>query len=380
MKKLKKLLIVLFSFAVVIVIVSSAFLSKHFNQVQHITKSVVKSKIVISSTATTAIPKIPVNNLWQSGKTQLGINLLCYVNSPQESLNQISKQANLDMNYIVGLNANSVSIDFPFYMKNGKASVVFAGNNTPTISQLGVIINAALKRGLRVTIRPLLDEADLGVGFWRGNIQPTNVKSWFNSYQQFLIPYAKLAQNYKVSTFIIGAELNSLVKNARWSTLVNNISQKYSYQIGYSDNWDTFHAGIQPSSISRIGVDSYFPVAVSSTATIQQLTNAWNKWWNTLPKNINISKTVIDEVGIAAQNGAYKEPYVLSIAGKPLNSKIQVNWFTAACNTVLKYHLAGIYFWDISLNESPKISSSVTSFVGQPGETEIRSCFSVLSS
>ena len=306
---------------------------------------------------------------------QLGIDLLWYIKNPKETIAQITKQAYSDMNYIVGIHANSVDINIPFFTKSSTADSVYSYSATPTPKELAIAIKIAEQDNLRVTIRPLLDETDLGVGNWRGNLNPSNISTWFISYEKFLRPYLIIAEKYKVSTFIVGVELTSLQSSDQWNKLISKVRKIFHGQLGYSENWDVFHTGKRTPNLARIGVDAYFAVKATPNATIAQLTKGWESWFNTIPASINKSQLVIDEVGIASQNGAYLLPYYSGNKKQSLNFLIQSNWFTAACLTVKNLHLGGIYYWDLFFNNNHQVNSLPTSFVRRPGAQAIKSCF-----
>ena len=319
-------------------------------------------------------PSLKIFHIVTQKTPQLGIDLLWYVKNPKETITQITKQAYYDMNYIVSLHANSVDINIPFFTKSSTSSLVYSNSATPTPKELAIAIKIAKQHNLRVTIRPLLDETDLGAGNWRGNIKPSNISEWFISYEKFLQPYLVTAEKYKIPTFILGVELSSLQSLGQWNKLILKVQKIFHGQLGYSENWDMFHTGKITPNLKRIGVDAYFPIKVTPNVSINNLTKGWEDWFNTIPVNINKSLLVIDEVGIASQNGAYLQP---SYTGndQPLNFLIQSNWFTAACTTVKNLHLGGIYYWDFFFNNSHQVNSFPTSFVGRPGAQAIKSCF-----
>jgi hypothetical protein len=321
-----------------------------------------------------------VDKPWRPGTPQLGVDLLWYEDWPPPSQTQIAQTAHADLSYLVGLNANSMSINFPFYTASATSSSVYAGDRTPTPAQLAVVVEAARRMKLRVTIRPLMDESDLGANNWRGTIAPRNVAAWFASYESFLRPYLVMANTHKVTTFIVGAELNSLSGASQWKHLLAQARKLFRGELAYSSNWDTFHDGGPNPPADSIGVDTYFPVSAGNHAPVRKLIADWNSWWNTLPSDVNQQETVIDEVGIAAVDGAYAAPYESGEPSQPLKLSIQSNWFRAACSVVKNRHLAGIYFWRLTFGGSLTVSTSPTSFVGRPAERVIRNCFAILAS
>jgi hypothetical protein len=85
-------------------------------------------------------------------------------------------------------------------------------------------------------------------------------------------------------------------------------------------------------------------------------------------------------VGIAAVDGAYREPWVWgSPKTEGMNPAIQVNWFTAACRAVEQTGLKGIYFWMVDSSTDPTqigpTTEGTAGFIGRPGEKAIKTCF-----
>jgi hypothetical protein len=97
-----------------------------------------------------------------------------------------------------------------------------------------------------------------------------------------------------------------------------------------------------------------------------------------LPPQHNPAKTIIDEVGIASQDGAYVIPYAYTIYKEPVDPAIQANWFSAACQVIQQFHIPGIYYWDLPFNETKASLAWATSWVGRPGAQSIKNCFAQL--
>jgi len=75
------------------------------------------------------------------------------------------------LDYTVSLGANSVGISFPIYTDGVRPTRVYTKDGTtPTPESLQALVKAAKARGLRVLIRPLLDEKNIATtpGAWRG--------------------------------------------------------------------------------------------------------------------------------------------------------------------------------------------------------------------
>jgi|GEM_PF-1050020 len=203
------------------------------------------------------------------------------------------------------LDANAVSIDFPFYMGTAtqvvgnqsvvnagvleaqQSSTIVAGLGTPSVQLLGGLVRLAEKDGLRVQLRPLrsqlnddttgvpFDNKIAGTGEWRGSINPTSPSTWFANYFQWLKPYLVMAKETGVSSFSIGAELTSMVSATPinntffpsnnmpahnylpyWQRLVQEAQAIFGPNLLYSASHLTYQTipGIQ------VGYDAYVPV------------------------------------------------------------------------------------------------------------------------
>src|SRR3981081_2819980 len=109
---------------------------------------------------------------------QHGIQVRWYDN-PAESDNAVRDQVARIVDYVAGMGANALAISFPFFTPGLHANDVSAAGPTPAPQRLRLLVDGATKRGLRVMLRPLLDEGSLTPG-WRGSIEPENRNQWFS--------------------------------------------------------------------------------------------------------------------------------------------------------------------------------------------------------
>ena len=121
--------------------------------------------------------------------------------------------ANRIFNYVVRLGANSVAINFFFFTDGEYPTHVYGvQGTTPSPATMAMVIRNAREHGLRVLLRPLLNEKNIGIisGDWRGSIEPQSVSSWFQSYYRFLKPYFIAAQASEANAFNTTSALNSI--------------------------------------------------------------------------------------------------------------------------------------------------------------------------
>lgn len=327
---------------------------------------------------TPQFPLIQVPPAAKAIKAQLGVQVYWHTSG---TANDVRTAADRVLNYIVGLGANSVGLTFPIYTDGVHPTRVYTvSGSTPDPVSLGIVITEAEARGLRIMLRPLIDETNIkdAQGDWRGTIQPVDVGAWFSSYWSVLKPYVQLAQQDSVSGFVVAAELNSLVyQKSQWQSLDAQVAHIYSGELDYADNWDIWKSGGSYSPAPTIGVDAYPTLGLPDDASVAQLTDAWNGWLHNR-SSTTLAGTVLQEVGIAPTTGAYAHPATWAEPGMKVIPSIQINWFAAACQAARDQHMAGIYYWDVDSNADPANPAAATidagTIIGR-GDQSIKACF-----
>ncbi|NUR29611.1 MAG: hypothetical protein HOV83_27815 [Catenulispora sp.] len=329
-----------------------------------------------AATADSPQPPKQVSPAAKATHAQLGVQIYWHdIDDPAVT------RANADrlLDYIVGLGANSVAISFPIYVDGVRPTKAYVTpGRTPSPATLGIVLAEASARGLRTTIRPLVDEANLldSKGDWRGSIQPVDTAGFFASYQSVLNPFLDQAQASHVATFVVGAELDSLVHDtSMWTALTAASAKRFHGQLAYADNWGLWVTGRPSVPNTAVGVDAYPVLKVDDDATVSELTSAWSAWLRRRSAT-TLTKTVLQEVGISATAGAYSQPVKWEVAGQAIDPRVQINWFTAACGAARSLHMDGVYFWDLDAYADPSHAdpNGPGSFV-QRGDQAIKSCF-----
>ena len=292
---------------------------------------------------------------------QRGIDIDAYTYPGQD----VAAAAAADVAFVKGLHGNAVSISFPFFMAGPLSSQVSRRRTTPSPQQLAMIISAARRAGLYVSVRPLLDEGSLGRS--RTGWMPARPHLWFRSYTGFLRPYARAAARAGANEFIVGSEFVKFGSAPEWAGLDTAIHHLFPGTLACANNWSrvpvTLTGNCGPVTES---VDAYPPGH-------RPLLASWMTYDATLAPG-----TVLTEVDIAAAPGAFAAPYQYSWPGQPLTSSVQARWFTAACRAAVASHLGGIYFWSIGLSAHPAVGPTPVnplSWAGAAGAPAIARCF-----
>ena len=343
-------------------------------------------QVAAKSPSPAPVPTVAIP--WQAGMRQLGIQVYWAANSNDTSDAVVEAKARRLINYAISLNANSIAITFPFYTYGINSEQVYADpKTTPTPRQIEDFLVEAEKSNMRVTIRPILNEDALVAQnpmAWRGMIQPQSTNTWFQSYREFLTPYAEAAQQGHAATFVIGAELDSLERDSQWSGLISALQSVYSGQLVYDENFDEFAAGDPYLPLPGHNIDAYPRFNLPDTASVSTLTQAWESWLG-VHRPVILRNLVIAEVGIVAVGGAYRSPGAwLGTTSDPIDAQVQANWYQAVCQAVAAENVGGgMYWWEVGFDANPAdpapYESDRLTFLGRPAEQVVRNCFATLA-
>jgi hypothetical protein len=316
---------------------------------------------------------------WAPGRPQLGVQVY-WVDSPADPDDVVRLKARRVLDHVVGMEANAVSVSFPFFTDAVDASAVRVDERTPAPGRLSILVEEARRAGLRTTVRPLLDEANLvaqDARNWRGDLDPADRDAWFASYRDLLDPYLEMAQVLRVDTVVIGAELNDLQDDPRWGPLVEHARTVFSGEIGYAANWDAYPEAVAGVPADVVGIDAYPQLDVDPAAPAAEMALAWRRWLDaTAPPAPGL---LFYEVGAAAETRTLDNPAVPHTPGAPLDQGVQRRWLAAACQVARDRGLAGLYLWKIEFDVDPARADPVTdlhdSFLGREAERTVRDCF-----
>jgi hypothetical protein len=135
-----------------------------------------------------------------------------------------------------------------------------------------------LKKGhIKVMMKPQ-------IWVWRGEftgmIQMKTEEEWVqleNTYSNFILEYAQIAQDTHTELFCIGTELETFVAKRPefWNRLIDNIRTVYKGQLTYAANWNEYTKTPFWSQLDYIGIDAYFPLSDKQTPTVQECKDGW---------------------------------------------------------------------------------------------------------
>jgi hypothetical protein len=195
------------------------------------------------------------------------------------------------------------------YVKDRTDSTVTATDATPDDDSLRAAIRAAKARGLKVVLKPHVDELSGGTRAW---IEPKDPAPWFATYRVPLLRYARLAREEGCSLFVVGTELSFLTAPQHWGAwraLIRDVRAEYPGPLTYAANWHSVvHVGFW-RDLDYVGVDAYYPNVGGKNRTVLKL--GW------LPVEAELKAVsaasgrpiLFTEFGIASQKGANLKPW-----------------------------------------------------------------------
>ena len=206
---------------------------------------------------------------------------------------------------------------------------------------------------------------------------------WKKTYSEFILEYAKLAQELKAELFCIGTELEKFIENRPeyWSNLIAEIKTVFKGKLTYAANWDEFKRTPFWDSLDYIGVDAYFPVSASKTPTVAECIDGW-KTHKELMKSVSMkhNKSILfTEFGYRSVDFSGKEPWKSDRNMTQVNLKAQDNTTRALFETFWNEDwIAGGFLWKWYHNHENSGGENNARFTPQnkPVETTIKTYYS----
>jgi hypothetical protein len=215
---------------------------------------------------------------------------------------------------IADTGANTICLSLAGYQENCSSSCIFIEQRkTPTPDRLERIIGLARQKGMHVILMPIILLQNPGAGEWRGKIDPKQQTTWWESYENFMLFYAKIAEKTKVDVLAVGSELVSMEKHTdQWKQLIRKVRSTFNGKLTYSANWDHYENIEWWNDLDIVGMTSYYDVSSGKDKpSLEDIVAAWKP----IKENVlNWQKGIhrplfFTEVGYPNQHGCAKDPW-----------------------------------------------------------------------
>lgn len=238
-----------------------------------------------------------------------------------------SSQINEELDHLADIGAEWVRIQTFLYQNNIHSSSISADSEkTASDKSLEYIVNKLHQKGFKVLLEPVVSLEYTKSGEWMGTIAPDNWDNWFESYNNLIEHYAKLAQKNEVEQLVVAVELNSTHRfKEKWEQIISNVRKHYQGLVIFVANFDAYETVPFWDKLDAIGMNFYFPVNRRddlylpwsevkddyNDPSYEDLLEGWQLWVNALDrwqKKIN-KPIVVTEVGYVSQRGCTYQPW-----------------------------------------------------------------------
>ena len=240
----------------------------------------------------------------------------------------------------------------------------------------------AKEKGLKILLKPHLW---ISHGQFTGTFEPQNELEWQSfekSYSEYLIHYARIAEQFKIDMLCIGVEMENFTQKRKdaFKLLVDEVKETYTGELTYAANWDEYKDFPFWSDMDYIGIDAYFPLSDKKNPGEKELI----KSWNSLSKELRIfsrsagKNILFTELGYRSCNYNCKEPWN-SERINTVNLNNQLTAYKAFFKSIWKEDfLSGVFLWKWYPNYKNSGGKSDSRFTPQnkPAEEVIAKYFS----
>ncbi len=147
---------------------------------------------------------------------------------------------------------------------------------------LRITTQLAKENGIKVILKPHIWLRD-SEGKWRGEIKMGSEEDWdkwFEEYSDFILHYAKLAEEEGIEMFCIGTELHQtcVERDEDWRELIRKIRSVYSGLLTYAANFsDEYQDILFWDELDYIGIQAYFPLTNNENPSVEELKDGWSQ-------------------------------------------------------------------------------------------------------
>jgi Ca2+-binding RTX toxin-like protein len=172
--------------------------------------------------------------------------------------------------------ANSISIVGQTNQASTTGSEITYDSNTFNLDTIGRLVDRAHQNGLTVTLTP---HVNLTTFEARTAIVPTDPAAWFKNYTDYLVGYAKVAEEHGAEVLSIGSEMDgvaTLENTPYWNDLITQIRQVYHGKLTYQAGMFAANQVGFWDKLDIISVMGYVPVASDNNPTVESVMAAWD--------------------------------------------------------------------------------------------------------
>jgi len=307
-------------------------------------------------------------------------------------MNGLSLEASRDSLHVeqvkslMSVHANYVAI-MPFgFIRNADDPEVHFNSDRQwfgeTVEGSKQYIRTLHSQGLEVMMKP---QIWIGHGVFTGHFSVESEEAWKvleNSYANFILTYARVAEEEKADLLCIGTEMEAFHKNRPefWNGLIKEVREVYKGKITYAANWDEYKDVPFWTDLDFVGIDAYFPVALSETPSLDEAKAGWAKWKDEMEElSLAVDKQILfTEYGYRSLDYAGKEPWETQRHDEQMNAQAQSNLLMALYEELWdESWFSGGFLWKWHIRQGRMDPNDNNRFTPQnkPAEEVVRSYY-----
>lgn len=239
-------------------------------------------------------------------------------------------------------------------------------------------IRMAHKQGIKTMVKP---QVWFDHGSFTGDFELDSEEEWINfesRYRNFILEYAKMAEQEKSELFCIGTELCAFAgkRPEFWRSLIREVRAIYRGKLTYASNWDSYSRVSFWKELDLIGIDAYFPVCTQETPSIKSVLIGWEPHFRKMKEySEKLGKAVLfTEFGYRSSDYCCREPWDYR-EDRAVNLQAQVNAYEGLFRKFWEEEwFAGGFLWKWYADHNLVGGSNNNNFTPQnkPAESIIR--------
>ncbi|MAD96117.1 MAG: glycoside hydrolase [Flavobacteriaceae bacterium] len=279
---------------------------------------------------------------------------------PQQKFNGVSfvassreiNQTNIEP--VIAVNANAVTLmPFGFIRNTSSPKLIFNSERQwfgETQKGLLQYAREFEKQKISIMVKP---QIWIWRGEFTGNLTMSSEEDWQTleeSYSDFILTYAKAAQDINAEVLCIGTELEQFVmqRHGYWHSLIQKIRKVYKGKLTYAANWDEFKRVPFWKELDYIGIDAYFPLSDKKTPSVADYEEGWIPHKKQIKKvqQENNKPVIFTEFGYRSVDFSGRRPWESNRVEGQVNFDAQSNGLQAIYNQFWKEEwFAGGFIW-----------------------------------
>ena len=263
-------------------------------------------------------------------------------------------QAELQLRHLSSLGANAISVIPYGFMRGVDDSRISLDSTDETDEEMSQALHVARGLGMKVMLKPQLW---VSAGIFTGRIQLSDSDSrmrWFRNYREFILHYARLAEEEGFDLLCIGNELGGMsVYESEWRQIIADVRRVYHGPITYAANWGAEFENLRFwDAVDFAGLNNYYPLATSpatgasdllpgASALAEKLAGFHARWHKPL---------LFTEIGYPSVRGGATQPWIEDRA-RGISPAEQAAAYEAVFQSFAdKSWLYGMFWWKWNSN------------------------------